>query len=57
MAKRESGFEDLRSQCKEQSYEQTEQKRLTILERKVHMLEAQIEFLKKIHQVAKAKKS
>ena len=56
MAKRESGFEDLRSQCTEQSSEQSEQERLVTLERKVHLLEAQIEFLKKIQQAARAKK-
>ena len=56
MAKRESGFEDLRSQCKEQSIEQSEQERLVTLERKVHLLEAQIEFLKKIQQAARTKK-
>ena len=56
MAKRESGFEDLRSQCTEQSSEQSEQERLVTLERKVHLLEAQIEFLKKIQQAAIAKK-
>ena len=56
MAKRESGVEDLRSQCKEQSIEQSEQERLVTLERKVHLLEAQIEFLKKIQQAARTKK-
>ena len=57
MAKREAGFNDLRSQCKEQFIELSEQERLITLERKVHLLEAQIEFLKKIQQAARAKKT
>lgn len=57
MAKRESGFDDLRSQRMEQSRVQSEQERLVTLERKVHLLEAQIEFLKKIQQAARGRKT
>ena len=57
MAKREAGFSDLRSQGSKPSDELSEQERLLNLERKVLLLEAQIDFLKKIQQAAKRKKT
>jgi hypothetical protein len=56
MAKREAGFTDLRSQPKPISHELSEKDRLVQLERKILLLEAQIDFLKKIQQVARIKK-
>lgn len=48
MARREAGFADLRSQPRSISRELSEKDRLIQLERKILLLEAQIDFLKKI---------
>ena len=56
MAKRESGFSDLRSQHAKYSCELSEQERLINLERRVLLLEAQIDFLKKTQQAAKTRR-